>query len=292
MNMKRFSFLTIFALCTSFIMAQTHINVWIDGVKTAYPIITVDSITFGEGEAESVEGIFSISDTSQVIFSRGNLQYHPKNNEWRFAENQIDYIGENNTHISPTYDGWIDLFGKGTGDNPTCCTNKHADYKVTVDWGVNTIGTDAPNTWRSLTYPEWQYLLLLRENASELCGVAQVDGVNGTIFLPDNWTCPSDITFKPGFHTEWGIAYYAAYQKFSAEEWSELEQAGAIFLPAAGYRGEKTIIDVQDIGRYWSATDDAYSDMMAGYITMYSDDAFMMYSFKYYGMSVRLVKEL
>ena len=33
---------------------------------------------------------FSVSETKQVIFSRGNLQYHPANNKWRFAESQLD----------------------------------------------------------------------------------------------------------------------------------------------------------------------------------------------------------
>ena len=27
-----------------------------------------------------------------------------------------------------------------------------------IDWGTNKIGSDAPNTWRTLTYDEWIYL--------------------------------------------------------------------------------------------------------------------------------------
>lgn len=292
--MKKNALLLILIACVSLVYAQTHIHVWVNGVETSFPIASVDSITFNSAEPDYSHGIgtFSVSDTSQVTFSKGNLQYHPKNDEWRFAEQQTDYVGNANTNISPTYDGWIDLFGKGTGDNPTCCSNVHADYYTSVEWGVNAIGEDAPNTWRTLTYTEWQYLLDLRNNASELRGVAQVNGVNGMVFLPDDWVCPSDITFKAGYHASWGKANYAAYQTISADQWNKMQEAGAIFLPAAGYRGEKKVIDLQDIGRYWSATNDPYSDFMAGYITMYSDDAFMMYSMRYYGMSVRLVKDL
>lgn len=289
--MKKLAFLLLFTLVVSFTFAQTQMHVWVNGVETIFDIVAVDSITFEVNATEGI-GIFSVSDTTQVTFSKGNLQYHPKNDEWRFAEHQTDFVGNSNANISPTYDGWIDLFGKGTGNNPTCCSNVNADYAVSVDWGVNEIGTYAPNIWRSLTYAEWSYLLDTRNNASELRGVAQVAGVNGMVFLPDNWTCPVGVTFKSGFHAEWGKANYAAYQTLSADQWEKMEQAGAVFLPAAGYRGEKKIIDLQDIGRYWSSTNDAYTDFMAGYITMYSDDAFMMYSMRYYGMAVRLVREL
>lgn len=293
--MRKFKLFLVLMLWGAIACAQTQMNVWIDGVKTIFPIATVDSITFDNAAMPSISkgiGVFSVSDTLQVTFSKGNLQYHPVNDEWRFAEHQTDYMGNANANISPTYDGWIDLFGKGTGEHPTCSSNTHADYYVTVDWGVNTIGTDAPNTWRSLTYNEWFYLLEMRDNAAERCGIAQVAGVNGMVFLPDNWICPTGITFKTGFHAEWGKENYAKYQTISAEDWLKMEQAGAVFLPAAGYRGEKKIIDIQDIGRYWSSTNDAYSDMMAGYITLYSDDAFMMYTFRFYGMSVRLVRDL
>ena len=49
-----------------------------------------------------------------VYFSQGNLQYQASTDTWRFAENQYDMIGEDNSNISSTYDGWIDLFGWGT----------------------------------------------------------------------------------------------------------------------------------------------------------------------------------
>lgn len=104
-----------------------------------------------------------------MTFSPGNLQYHPANNIWRFAEKQTDYIGDANGNISSTYDGWIDLFGWSTAENPTNISNDDADYPYSfIDWGINKIGSDAPNTWRTLTYDEWNYLLNTRRNASSL----------------------------------------------------------------------------------------------------------------------------
>ncbi|MBQ0154797.1 MAG: hypothetical protein KBS70_08475, partial [Bacteroidales bacterium] len=57
----------------------------------------------------STIGSFSVSPTTKVTFAPGNLQYQASTNTWRFAEHQYDYVGDANTNISATYDGWIDL---------------------------------------------------------------------------------------------------------------------------------------------------------------------------------------
>ena len=235
---------------------------------------------------------FSISATNQVTFSPGNLQYHPANDEWRFATSQTEYMGSDNSYISSTYNGWIDLFGWSTSATyfgVSTSTDYDDYYGSFVDWGTNKIGNDAPNTWRTLTYDEWNYLRNGRPNASSLRGVAQVNGVNGLIFLPDNWTCPEGVTFKSGFHSSSGVDYYAAYQTFTAEQWAKLEAAGAIFLPAAGFRYGSNVGDVQHYGFYWSATE--YSSDYADGLYFLSDGAGMYFDFRNSGFSVRLVKD-
>jgi uncharacterized protein (TIGR02145 family) len=114
--------------------------------------------------------------------------------------------------------------------------------------------------------------------------------VNGLILLPDNWVCPSDITFKSGFHSSYGVDYYAAYQTFTIEQWSKLEAAGAVFLPAAGIRYGSTVRSVQYGGYYWSSTEGG--SHYAYYLNFYSGDANMSYNGRNYGSSVRLVKDL
>ena len=239
-------------------------------------------------------GVFSVGEGKTVTFSKGNLQYHPANDEWRFAPSQLDYKDGANSNCSSTYNGWLDLFGWSTGaTNFGVSTFQHnADYSGSfVDWGTNQIGSDAPNTWRTLTYDEWYYLLNTRTNASSLKGVAQVNGVNGLIFLPDNWTCPAGVTFKSGLHSSNGVNYYAAYQTFTASEWSKLESAGAVFLPAAGYRYGTIVRSVQFYGYYWSVTENTGSD--AAYLHFYSGVALMDNDTDLYnGQSVRLVKDL
>ena len=62
----------------------------------------------------AINGLFSVSASQQVYFSQGNLQYKASTNTWKFAENQWDMIGSENSNISENYVGWIYLFGWGT----------------------------------------------------------------------------------------------------------------------------------------------------------------------------------
>ena len=70
-----------------------------------------------------------------------------------------------------------------------------------------------------------------------------------------------------------------------------MEEAGAVFLPAAGFREGSTVYDVQSYGHYWSAT-------KAELLEFSSNKAYMVdwrYDWRYdvfYGRSVRLVKDL
>jgi hypothetical protein len=252
-------------------------------------------------------GTFSVSDSKQVTFSKGNLQYTQSANTWSFASAQWEMIGTDNvtdgsvssdsTYADEKYGNAladkVDLFGWSTVTNFGVSTSDNAnDYIGSfVDWGTNKIGNDAPNTWRTLTYDEWEYLLDTRPNASSLKGVAQVNGVNGLILLSDNWTCPSGVTFKSGFHNNYGVDYYADHQTFTADQWSKLEKSGAIFLPAAGYRIGTSVSYVQDFGYYWSATEEG-SSCEADDLCFWSAGAYMLSNDRSHGRSVRLVKDL
>ena len=251
-------------------------------------------------------GVFSVSADKQVTFSPGNLQYTQPTDTWSFASAQYEVLGTDNviggTVTSDEYGYYksgtaladkVDLFGWSTSSTNFGVSTSRDDsdyYGSFLDWGTNKIGNDAPNTWRTLTYNEWYYLLWERPNYSNLCGVAQVNGVNGLVFLPDNWTCPAGVTFKSGFHSNYGVDYYAAYQTFTAEQWSKLEAAGAIFLPAAGYRYGSDVSCVQNIGQYWSATE--YYSSGAYSLFFRSDGAGVYGGPRGYGRSVRLVKDL
>ncbi|MBR3871947.1 MAG: hypothetical protein IKJ22_04385 [Paludibacteraceae bacterium] len=301
--MKKFTLLLMSLLMvTSLAFAQKKLCVHkLDGTKLEVLASEVSYIDFEDIATDPdddpvvpetggfVAKPFSVSENKTVTFSPGNLQYHAANNEWRFAPSQTDYIGEANENISSTYNGWIDLFGWGTGNNPTNASTDYNDYQTFVDWGVNKIGNDAPNTWRTLTYAEWKYLIEERPNYDKLIGVAQVNDVNGLILLPDNWTCPSGVTFKSGFHEDYGTDYYAAYQTFSASDWAKLENSGAVFFPAAGHRGGSNVNYVLNYGKVWSAT--VNNSGGTNGLGFDSGEAGVNFSIRDLGHSVRLVQD-
>ena len=239
-------------------------------------------------------GVFSVAKDKQVSFSQGNLQYLPASNVWKFANTQYEYLGNSNKYLSPTYRNWVDLFGwSGEGSNApfgVSTSTNNTDYAGEfLDWGTNPICGDAPGTWRTMSKDEWEYLIKGRKNAASLRGAAQVNGVNGLIILPDEWECPEGVNFKAGYHNSNGAEYYAAYQQYSKEQWSKLEAAGAIFLPAAGQHDGNGIADIQKGGYYWSAT--ANGDAYAYTLISQSTGAYVTYDNRYDTRSVRLVHD-
>ena len=249
----------------------------------------------------ALPGLFSVSATKQVHFSQGNLQYQASTNTWRFAEHQYDYVGtqtadergnyggnvsgSDNRSISSTYSGWIDLFGWGTGSNPTLSSPSYMDYGTFVDWGSNPIsnGGNTVNQWRTLTIAEWNYLLNTRTDASSKRGTGNINGVGGLIILPDSWTLPLGCSFTSGFTT-----YDWAHNSYTLAQWAQMEAAGAVFLPAAGNRYGTNDNYVGNLGNYWSST--PFNESSAYYMYFYSNDLNVIFSnFRGYGFSVRPV---
>lgn len=94
---------------------------------------------------------------------------------------------------------------------------------------------------------------------------------NGLILLPDDWTCPTDITFKSGFSSTNSLQAYADYQTFTLAEWQKMEEAGTVFLPASGSRAMAYMSNIQCQGWYRSAT--PAGDNSAGVFLFYPDRA-------------------
>lgn len=230
-------------------------------------------------------GLFSVSDNTQVQFSPGNLQYQDSTATWRFAENQYDYIGTDNSNI---YSGWIDLFGWGTGFSPFKTSTSSADYSSFVDWGANAIsnGGNVEGQWRTLTKDEWGYLFITRADAASLYGMGSVNGINGLILLPDDWIQPNDISFVNSSSSKSFTA-----NTYTLTQWNTMEAAGAVFLPAAGHRNGTSVSNVGSYGYAWSSTADD-SGASNAYFVVFSSGNLSPQSRnpRYYGFSVRLVR--
>ena len=262
------------------------------------------------------QGAFVVSATKVVYFSPGNLQYTTigthlcadgtsQRGTWRFAPNQYDIIGDGNKNISSSYTGWIDLFGWGTSGyndkHPYMTSSTNSDYGdgnsdisgTNYDWGVyNTIGTDAPGTWRTLTMGEWNYLIGTRDNAKNRYGAAMVNGVNGIILLPDEWTLPDGLTFNAGMPAREGAEFYQTVNNYTLAQWQDMEVAGAVFLPLMGYRREVRYVG-SDSYYYYYYTASSYSSDEDYSLFYFRSSLFnIIPSKKHYGKAVRLVKDI
>ena len=246
----------------------------------------------GANPIGALNGKFSVAADKQVYFSQGNLQYQASTSTWRFADNQYDYVGDasngnvyengaksDNSQISDTYTGWIDLFCWGTGNTPTQY-DQWSDYSTFIEWGNNIVG----GSWRTLTNDEWQYLI----SRTGKCSLAQITisgkTYNGLVLLPDNWGGQS-LTISNNNYTA---------NKFTEETWTEMQQNGAVFLPAAGGRSyDKSVQNLSTTGNYWSS--DNYDGGTNAYYFYFSSDYGTntnQYNLTYCGYSVRLVQDV
>ena len=253
--------------------------------------------TNGGRTTEDTKGRFSVGENRWVVFAQGNLQYNAGTNTFRFAHNQYDLIGDDNSDIASDYSGWIDLMGWGTSgvgtSYPYLSTRNVADYgpatgsitETQYDWGVyNAIeNAGAANTWRTLTSSEWDCLLNTRSVdkrfAKVSLSVASNTIVNGMVLFPD------DYDFEDGLVcNETNLGYSS--NAISLGLWQQMEAEGAVFLPAAGYREGTLTNQVDGTGYYWS------SSRIGGFArALRFDNGNMVYDSSpaaYYGNSIRL----
>jgi hypothetical protein len=232
-------------------------------------------------------GVFSVGAGKKVSFSQGNLQYTQSTLTWQFASEQYEVIGADNIQDSKLADR-IDLFGWSAQDAQWGVSTTTQYIGEFVDWGVNTISGDAPNTWRTLSKDEWDYLMSHRPHANDLHTKGSVEGAKGLIILPDNWQAPVGMVLTP-VADDANLA--PGVNAFTADQWQQMEQAGAVFLPAAGVRIESTEVRYVDIyGGYWSDTPKGigYIHLLCFHVApcKYAD-----YSYRSFGRSVRLVHD-
>ena len=217
---------------------------------------------------------------------------------------------EVSTHYTASYSGWIDLFGWGTsgynhGANcyqPWSTSQTNGDYYAygsstynlydqtgQADWGYNAIsnGVNQENLWRTLTFQEWDYVFKTRNTTSGIrYAKAVVNNVNGFILLPDDWSS-STYYLKDTNIDDYESGFGS--NVISASQWSTLENAGAVFLPAVGSRNGTSVRNAGSRGGYWSASGDRYGGARC---VQFSSSSLSIGSWSsgIYGLSVRLVR--
>ena len=215
-------------------------------------VLLLTATTGAWAQTGVTNGLFSVSATKSVYFSKGNLQLVGENT-FQFAENQWDYFGSNQS------DNHRDLFCWGAGNNPNQTTGNSAF----TDWGDNTyLQATLGKGWRTMTKDEFAYVFNTRASGSSVFGIADGryttatintdgTGVKGLILFPDGITIEaSEVT------TAGTINSTSTVTQCTTAQWAALAKKGCVFLPAGGYFvPTKGIGDgYGNITDYWSST--------------------------------------
>ena len=274
---------------------------------------TVYNVTRGAASpSDCISGEFSVASGKTVKFSKGNLQAKIKTysdnvataSEWKFADNQYDFIGDDAGNNTFAVDSWVDLFSwiGTTADNDTYGlitfdSNSQPNHgnqttdALKTEWGA-AASKDLGLGWRTLTRAEWLYLFGMETNNIDKEGHARyqkygrgkVHEVQGIILLPDDYP-DSGV---PQLTTK-GTASTFADNNISDANWTAMETAGAVFLPAAGGRKGTTVNNPGSSGGYWSSTPN--SDILAYRLVFRESNVNPANpSNRCYGYSVRLVQ--
>ena len=246
---------------------------------TNNPIICASTTLPEASTAPAMNGVFTVdAGGTTVKFSKGNLQYQASTGTWQFAANQYDFIGSGNANITSDYSGWIDLFGWATAGNSESGTHYQpwdsstdntygnivdqwggGDLSWEHDWGSN-IGAG----WRTMTDPEWDYIVDTRASGATVEGVTDArfvkitirtddNSVSGLLLFPDGYDqgTPSGVTWSSSHINAHDNAISASC---TVAGWEALEAAGCVFLPCAGQRNGTTVSNAGAQGFYWTAT--------------------------------------
>lgn len=260
------------------------------------------------------EAAFSVSSTQQVYFSKGNLYAYKGSSDWQwyFQSHQWKYVGNasGNTKItgpmalSGSYLR-VDLFGWNGASAANDCyginnSTTDTDYgnvsgeALMHDWGHNVIGSDAADTWRTLTANEWMYLFSEDRSVTNSLSagarytMATLGGTyKGLILFPDTYTHPIGTGFTAGTFN--AVSNYTA--TVSMEGWMLMENAGCVFLPAAGSRYQTTVFITGPVGcYYWSNSNIAGNT--ATNIAITPSSLSQVNSTRDSGYAVRLVRDV
>ena len=277
----------------------------------------------------------------KVYFSKANLRFVGFNNNtgsWSFHENQVDAsyapdYGDNNIDI-PSDESTNDRFAWGLYGNhgmyeddwPAITTNlSKADGN---DWGCAFSETSPEgDNWRTLTIDEWNYLFNGRSQQKRFLKVTlrlsdseMPNAVQGILLFPDDYVEPAGLTKTFTYNSNTSASNGSGYVVADADKFInapvytdptsnsyKMLAAGAVFLPAAGYRiqqwyqmyychqpGAYTAgLKWDAYGYYWSSTSGVYNQYEAKSRAFYFDRARVgeasSYQDRSHGMCVRLV---
>ena len=256
-------------------------STWADGYSWSFMDHQYSTVEiFGQNVGTNNANISTIS-----LFGWGTSGYHNAGDEY-------------NTQYFPyatstsTVNFTNNKYGYGPSINQT-----DGDLKGTsanYDWGVfNSNGLDG-DSWRVCSIAEWDSLFTERLVLNQ-SGIGNIrytkaylmSSVQGVILFPDSYLHPCGVPKPEGVNNasaSWN------QNKYTEEQWAQMEKSGAVFLPAAGFRNGTTISNV--MGSYWSGGHKNAQDSYRLLFNASSLSSSNSYIDRYYGCSVRLVQDV
>lgn len=223
---------------------------------------TIPYAIAGAGTEKLINGYVN----GTIVLSKGNLMWNNlRDPKYYMAEHQYDFLGQAWTNNMADHFHW----GRTAGQ----AHNGSAAY-TGADFGESLPGNNG--FWKT---PSKEELTSIMSSYA----YARVEGKNGIVVLPDNWQSPVGITLSASTNRSYASHIYTSAQ------WEVLENAGANFLPAAGYDGAS---EANMTGRYWTRT--TYSGSEAYRMTFSESVAPQFYYSPFVGnpCSVRLIHAL
>lgn len=180
---------------------------------------------------EPVNAVFSVSASSKVRFSKGNLYWN--GSEYKFEENQYDCPSSINTsHIGHFY--WdkdealaraLSYSGSATSDDALFTNETEVSPKSSF------IVDGEAGKWRTLSGDEWTYLIKTR--SGNRYALAKVNDMGGMLIFPDDYSGIISGTGIATVNTD-NTGYPSS--SIPTATWLEMESLGVVFLPSSGGR--------------------------------------------------------
>ena len=237
-----------------------------------------DEYTYSSTE-KLLPGVFSVSETKQVQFTKGNLYWN--GSEWKFEDNQMNFPNTWDTdHVGHFYWATTASVARATNYNPTSlsttdhlfCDGSDDAHSLTVEGisGLRVLG-DGENG-------EIDYLLKKRTNARNLYKYpVSIKAVGKCLVI-----APDDFTGT--------IA-----DSYDATSWASAEAAGLVCFTPAGIRHGSSFSSAGGFkGMYYTETPKPDSENHA-YMFSFEGNSFYRYpsyTSRNNGCSIRLVKEV
>lgn len=229
--------------------------------------------------------LFSVSNTTKVIFSSGNLYWD--GNAFKFEDHQYDYNSSwSASHV--THFNWSNTAAGAYAE--TALTNDHGSDALFTNATATTPNAsftvaNETGVWRTLSESEWNYIA-----TQNRWGAATVNSIKGIVLLPDSWTTPENCHFTTGCANGFNTNI------ITLVHWAALESAGAVFLPCAGLRDSNNANTINSsLNRYLAsdkATDPEHQGDWVQFISFNDNGQFATMSGLYSAASpIRLVKD-